>query len=96
MCEVDSKPKSSHDDSKENFLRHKIFWQIPFFCKSFIFVWQIVQQQQFEVTKQTVVSEGVQSKALRDKLMELETEIEKFRSENAALTKLRKEREEVI
>ena len=28
--------------------------------------------------------------------MELETEIEKFRSENVALTKLRKEREEVI
>ena len=57
---------------------------------------QVIQQQKIESTKQTSVNEGVQSKVLRDKLMELETEIEKFRSENAALTKLRKEREEVM
>lgn len=39
--------------------------------------------------------DGVQSKALRDKLAELETEIEKFRRENSSLSQLRKEREEV-
>ena len=56
---------------------------------------QEVQQKKIEVAKQNNVTEGIQSKQLRDKLMELETEIEKFRSENAALTKLRTEREEV-
>lgn len=38
----------------------------------------------------------MQSKVLREKLAELEKEIEKFRSENVNLDKLRKEREEVI
>jgi len=33
--------------------------------------------------------------AVREKLKELETEIDKFRSENAALAKMRTEREEV-
>lgn len=37
----------------------------------------------------------VQSAAVREKLKELEAEIEKFRTENAALAKIRKEREEV-
>ncbi|XP_027055872.1 centromere protein J-like [Pocillopora damicornis] len=36
----------------------------------------------------------VQSAAVREKLKELEAEIEKFRTENAALAKIRKEREE--
>ncbi|XP_068750144.1 centromere protein J-like isoform X3 [Montipora capricornis] len=40
--------------------------------------------------------EAVQSVAVRQKLKELETEIEKFRSENAALAKMRAEREEVL
>lgn len=38
---------------------------------------------------------GLQSRILREKLMELDTEIERFRSENANLEILRKEREEV-
>ncbi|RUS78630.1 hypothetical protein EGW08_013600, partial [Elysia chlorotica] len=37
---------------------------------------------------------GIQSSILREKLKELDTEIEKFRSENANLDKLRREREE--
>ena len=37
----------------------------------------------------------IQSMAVREKLKELETEIDKFRSENAALAKTRTEREEV-
>ncbi|XP_041348102.1 centromere protein J-like [Gigantopelta aegis] len=40
------------------------------------------------------LGEGLQSKILRDKLIELEKEIEKFRDENAALDKLHREREE--
>ena len=40
-------------------------------------------------------SEAIQSIAVRQKLKELETEIDKFRSENAALAKMRAEREEV-
>ncbi|XP_033628250.1 centromere protein J-like isoform X1 [Asterias rubens] len=38
-------------------------------------------------------SEGLQSKLLKEKLCELEAEIAKFRRENAALAKLRQERE---
>ena len=41
------------------------------------------------------LGEGVQSQALRDKLAQLETEIERFRTENMTLVKLRQEREEV-
>ena len=44
---------------------------------------------------QVGAGEGVQSKVLRDKLLELEREIEKFRNENTHLAKLRAEREEV-
>ena len=40
-------------------------------------------------------ADTVQSMAVREKLKELETEIDKFRTENAALTKMRTEREEV-
>ena len=43
----------------------------------------------------TSVGDGIQSKILREKLAELEAEIEKFRTENATLEKLRREREEV-
>uniref|UniRef100_A0A2C9JNJ7 Centromere protein J C-terminal domain-containing protein n=1 Tax=Biomphalaria glabrata TaxID=6526 RepID=A0A2C9JNJ7_BIOGL len=43
---------------------------------------------------QPVQSDGVQSRILREKLKELEVEIERFRSENANLDKLRREREE--
>ena len=45
--------------------------------------------------KQVTLGDGIQSKALRDKLVELEREIERFRKENASLEALRKEREEV-
>lgn len=45
--------------------------------------------------KQVPVGDGIQSKVLRDKLIELEREIERFRKENANLEALRKEREEV-
>lgn len=51
---------------------------------------------QLEAARQGgTTTDGQQSKLLRDKLAELEREIEKFRSENAALSKLRKDREEV-
>ena len=53
----------------------------------------------FYCTGKTIVAvpttDGVQSKQLRDKLKELETEIEKFRIENAKLNALRSEREQV-
>ena len=57
------------------------------------------QQQEdqsiIQTASQAIVGDGVQSKALRDKLIELEREIEKFRNENSHLAKLRSEREEV-
>ncbi|XP_022110307.1 centromere protein J-like isoform X2 [Acanthaster planci] len=42
---------------------------------------------------ETSVAEGLQSKLLKEKLVELEAEIAKFRRENTALAKLREERE---
>ena len=50
--------------------------------------------QQAAASKQ-VTADGVSSKRVRDKLAELETEIEKFRQENASLERLRREREQV-
>ncbi|KAH3888449.1 centromere protein J-like [Dreissena polymorpha] len=50
--------------------------------------------QRVKQASQAGGGEGVQSKVLRDKLIELEREIEKFRSENGHLAKLRTEREE--
>ena len=41
------------------------------------------------------VVDRVLSKALRDKLVKLETEIERFLQENTALAQLRREREQV-
>ena len=46
-----------------------------------------------EKTEESV--DAIQSMAVREKLKELETEIDKFRTENAALAKMRSEREEV-
>ena len=59
------------------------------------------QKQQEELEQLSMVSQsapvdGAQSKVLRDKLAQLETEIERFRTENASLTKLRKEREDAL
>ncbi|XP_070203856.1 centromere protein J-like isoform X2 [Littorina saxatilis] len=51
-------------------------------------------QQKMQMASSTSVGDGIQSKVLREKLAELETEIEKFRTENAALDKLRRDREE--
>ncbi|KAL3857926.1 hypothetical protein ACJMK2_012551 [Sinanodonta woodiana] len=51
-------------------------------------------QQKLQLASQAGVGDGVQSKLFRDKLVELEKEIERFREENANLEKLRKEREE--
>ena len=53
------------------------------------------QENSLAAPKQVEVGGGVQAKLLRDKLLELEREIERFRAENAALEKLRKEREQV-
>ena len=52
-------------------------------------------QSKIQTASQASVGDGIQSKALRDKLIELEREIEKFRNENSYLAKLRAEREEV-
>ncbi|XP_074641974.1 uncharacterized protein LOC141899510 isoform X2 [Tubulanus polymorphus] len=52
-------------------------------------------QQKLEAARQpNPPVDGAMSKALRDKLMELENEIERFQTENACLIKLKKEREE--
>ena len=54
------------------------------------------QQSLQEASSQPVnASVGIQSGILREKLKELDVEIEKFRSENSNLEKLRREREEV-
>ena len=53
------------------------------------------QQQKMQMASSASVGDGIQSKVLREKLAELEAEIEKFRTENATLEKLRREREEV-
>ena len=50
-------------------------------------------QANFQVNN-VLPSEGVQSKLLREKLAELDKEIERFRNENANLQKLRQERED--
>ncbi|XP_078599317.1 uncharacterized protein LOC144874716 isoform X1 [Branchiostoma floridae x Branchiostoma japonicum] len=52
------------------------------------------QQQKLHTAAEKSVGEGFQSKVLRDKLAQLETEIERFRQENTALAKLRADREE--
>ena len=54
-----------------------------------------VPQNRSEEEKKEDSTDTVQSIAVRQKLKELETEIDKFRSENAALAKMRAEREEV-
>ena len=79
--------------------RHVIF--IHAFC---FFLLQVdARQPVTEVAPQTKpaeekkeeASDAVQSIAVRQKLKELESEIDKFRTENAVLAKMRTEREEV-
>lgn len=55
---------------------------------------EVLQNRSGEEKKEDS-TDAVQSIAVRQKLKELETEIDKFRSENAALAKMRAEREEV-
>jgi hypothetical protein len=59
------------------------------------FGWFLQQEQQLTNARHAVLGEGIQSTALRDKLAELEKEIDRFRKENASLESLRREREEV-
>lgn len=54
------------------------------------------QVQKIQSLAQCDVGDGIQSKILRDKLMELSREIEKFRNENKHLATLRAEREEGV
>ncbi|XP_071945251.1 centrosomal P4.1-associated protein-like [Antedon mediterranea] len=54
---------------------------------------QVHHQAQLRQAHAIPLGQGVQSKLLRDKLCELEKEIERFRTENSALAKLRAERE---
>lgn len=43
-----------------------------------------------------MLGDSARSQLLREKLVELETEIERFRTENASLTKLREEHESAL
>ena len=54
-----------------------------------------VPKSQIAKEKKEESVDTIQSMAVREKLKELETEIDKFRTENAALAKMRTEREEV-
>lgn len=43
-----------------------------------------------------LIGDNVRSQVLREKVIELETEIEKFKAENTSLAKLRIERESAL
>ncbi|CAH1801080.1 unnamed protein product [Owenia fusiformis] len=53
-----------------------------------------VQSNKQDTGQKVAPADGVQSKALRDKLQELEHEIERFRAENKALAEMKKRQEE--
>ncbi|XP_048389041.1 centromere protein J isoform X1 [Stegostoma tigrinum] len=53
-------------------------------------------EQKFKAVNDKPIGAGIQSKLLRDKLAELEHEINQFRAENATLAKLRNEREKAM
>ncbi|KAK3083774.1 hypothetical protein FSP39_002942, partial [Pinctada imbricata] len=55
---------------------------------------QAENQQRLQSVTSAATSDGVQSKLMREKLTQLEMEIEKFKNENLNLERLRKEREE--
>ena len=57
-----------------------------------ILLWQ---QEQLEQVQRSSLGDGAQTKLLKQRLAELQKEIERFRHENVMLEKLRKEREEV-
>ena len=71
-----------------------IFDYISLYCPFSIFQ-QKQQEESLQKAAERPIGDGVQSKLLRDKLAELENEIERFRKENAMLAKLRDEREKV-
>nr|XP_006814364.1 PREDICTED: centromere protein J-like [Saccoglossus kowalevskii] len=54
------------------------------------------QTQKLQHVNERVYNDGIQSKVLKEKLAELETEIERFRRENANLLKLRDERDKAM
>ncbi|XP_078078204.1 centrosomal P4.1-associated protein isoform X2 [Mustelus asterias] len=53
-------------------------------------------EQKFKAVNDKPLGAGVQSKLLKDKLVELESEIDQFRAENAILAKLRNDREKAL
>ncbi|XP_038674627.1 centromere protein J isoform X2 [Scyliorhinus canicula] len=53
-------------------------------------------EQKFKAVNDKPLGAGIQSKLLRDKLVELESEIDQFRAENATLAKLRNDREKTL
>ncbi|XP_078401612.1 LOW QUALITY PROTEIN: centrosomal P4.1-associated protein-like [Cetorhinus maximus] len=53
-------------------------------------------EQNFKAVNDKPLGAGIQSKLLRDKLVELESEIDQFRAENATLAKLRSDREKAL
>ncbi|KAM9604219.1 centrosomal P4.1-associated protein isoform 2-T4 [Trichechus inunguis] len=53
-------------------------------------------EPQLTISEDQLPDDGARSQVLREKVIELETEIEKFRDENTSLTKLRIERESAL
>ena len=72
-------------------------WYHSHFISSqyFIYLYLIFQSEKLQESKAREIGDGAQSQVLREKLQELEREIERFREENTALAKLRKDREDV-
>ncbi|XP_051882499.1 centromere protein J-like [Pristis pectinata] len=54
------------------------------------------QEQKSEVVNDKPLGSGIQSKLMKDKLLELESEINQFRAENSTLAKLRDDREKAM
>ena len=54
-----------------------------------------LQQEQLQQAQRTELGDGAQTKLLKQRLADLQREIERFRHENVLLEKLRKEREDV-
>lgn len=69
---------------------------VSFFC---LFLWHLCVQQEKTGDVSVRAAESSESNhhsaAVREKLAQLEAEIQKFRTENASLAKLRKEQEQV-
>ena len=61
-----------------------------------LYILWILQTADAAVNSSTTAEYSNQSAAVRQKLAQLETEIQHFREENATLTRLRKEQEQVF